>query len=209
MKERISGETATQSSVQASVMVTLFCHVLISMPKLATLNQSLRSSRDSSRVSNDLIFLPLPHDLTFDMLDVFRDFILFDSGPVNDRIIVMGDLKLLDGLSRATLWLTDGTCKIVPTLYFQFYSIYFQYSGTVNHAAACLTALAYVPLIDVSDTFHLLAESMPRHERMEELLSMFEHTYIRGSRVRGKKNTLNKFNAATEGIARTTNDLEI
>ncbi|KII65975.1 hypothetical protein RF11_15196 [Thelohanellus kitauei] len=107
MKERISEEIATPSSVQASVMVTLDDHVLVALPKRSTLNQTLRRSR----ISNNLIYPPLPHDLTFDIPDVFRDFILFDSGPGNDRIILMGDLELLDGLSRATVWLADGTFK--------------------------------------------------------------------------------------------------
>ncbi|KII61414.1 hypothetical protein RF11_12829 [Thelohanellus kitauei] len=206
----------------------------------------------------------------------------------------MGDLELLDGLSRATVWLADGTFKVVPTLYFQLYSIHFQYSGAVNPAAVycllpnktkdvydrmlieiirlvptctpwiiltdfetaamssfreafpsatisgcyfhlcqsvlrkvnelgmkvdyesndnlriavrCLAALAHVPLADVSEAFDLLAESMPRHEKMDELLSYFEHTYIRGRRVRGREenyapapfptHTWNKFESAS------------
>ncbi|KII71289.1 hypothetical protein RF11_08785 [Thelohanellus kitauei] len=135
MKERISEEMATPSSVQASVMITLDDYVLVALPKRSTLNQSLRRSRNSSRVSNNLIYPPLPHDLTFDIPDVFRDCILFDYGPGNDRIILMGDMELLDGLSRATVWLADGTFKIFPTLYFQLYSIHFQYSRAVTLAA--------------------------------------------------------------------------
>ncbi|KII69445.1 hypothetical protein RF11_11090 [Thelohanellus kitauei] len=47
----------------------------------------------------------------------------------------MGDLELLDSLSRTTVWLADGIFKIVPTHYFQLYSIHFTYSGPVNPAA--------------------------------------------------------------------------
>ncbi|KII66168.1 hypothetical protein RF11_11990 [Thelohanellus kitauei] len=113
LAQRISEEISTPSSVQASVIVTLDDHVVAALPKRSTLNQSIRH--------------------------ISKDFILFDSGPGNDRIILMGDLELLDGLSRATVWLVDGTSNIVPKLYFQLYSIHFQYSGDVNNAVVyCL-----------------------------------------------------------------------
>ena len=48
----------------------------------------------------------------------------------------------------------------------------------------CLPALAYVREEDVVDSFELLEESMPQHDRMPELLSYFEHTNVRGRRQR-------------------------
>lgn len=305
MKERISQDIATPSSVQASVMVTLNDHVLTALPKRSTLNQCLRRSRNKSRISNNLIFPPIPHDLTFDIPEPFRDFVLYDSGSGDNRIILMGDLELLDGLARSDVWLADGTFKTVPTLYFQLYSIHFQYAEAVNPAAVycllpnktkatydrmlieiqrliptsapsviltdfesaamssfgeafpsasisgcyfhlcqsvlrkvnelgmkidyesnndlriavrCLPALAYVPSVDVAEAFDLLTESMPRYEKIEELLWYFDHTYIRGRRLRGRVENYapalfpihmwNKFDASIEGIARTTNAVE-
>ena len=43
----------------------------------------------------------------------------------------------------------------------------------------CLPALAFVPPDDVLEAFDLLAESIVEHEQMNELLSFFEHTYVR------------------------------
>jgi hypothetical protein len=82
----------------------------------------------------------------------------------------------------------------------------------------CLAALAYVPPNDVVNAFEILAESMPAHDNMNELLSYFETTYIRGRRLRGRGETYgnalfhieswNQRAAAVEGIARTTNAVE-
>ncbi|KII70251.1 hypothetical protein RF11_03682 [Thelohanellus kitauei] len=198
-------------------MVTQYDNVLFALPKRSTLNQFLRHARTSSRVSNYLIFLPFTHDLTFGIPFIFRYFILFDSNPDNEIIILIGDSELGDNLSWASLWLTART-------------IYFQYSGAMNPAAVYFmlanktkhvyhrilieitrlvpTCTIWIILTnfettvmcsiyeafpsatisaDVSEAFDLLAESLPRHEKMYELLSYFKHTYIRGRRVRGRE----------------------
>ena len=59
---------------------------------------------------------------------------------------------------------------------------------------------------------------MPPAEHMDELVSYFEHTYIRGRRQRGRGENYgpprfsidiwNQRNAAADGIARTTNSVE-
>ena len=79
-----------------------------------------------------------------------------------------------------------------------------------------LSALAHVPV--VAESFHLLSEQMPEHEKMNELLSYFEHTYIRGRRLRGRGNHYgsatfpipiwNQYESASDGIARTTHIVE-
>jgi len=47
------------------------------------------------------------------------DMVLYDSGPGDDRLILMGCAELLDGLARADLWLADGTFKVVPNVFFR------------------------------------------------------------------------------------------
>ena len=69
----------------------------------------------------------------------------------------------------------------------------------------CLPALAHIPLDSVVEAFELLAESMPTHEQMDELLSYFEHTYIRGRRRRGQNPAhgppLGRFEGVLQGRA--------
>ena len=68
----------------------------------------------------------------------------------------------------------------------------------------------------MEESFDTLADAMPEREHMDELLSYFEHTYIRG-RSRQKATTRhpvfsletwNHFEDAAKGIIRTTNALE-
>ena len=85
-------------------------------------------------------------------------------------------------------------------------------------AVRCLPALAMVPSADVTDAFLTLADNMPDHDKMPELLSYFEHTYIRGRRRPGRGEHYgpaifpierwNHFQTASEGVSRTTNSVE-
>ncbi|CAK8677848.1 unnamed protein product [Clavelina lepadiformis] len=85
-------------------------------------------------------------------------------------------------------------------------------------AVRCLPALAMVPSSDVDESFLILADSMPDHEKMPELLSYFEHTYIRGRRRPGRGENYgsaifpieswNHYEAGAGCIARTTNAVE-
>ncbi|KAF1740173.1 hypothetical protein MXB_3872, partial [Myxobolus squamalis] len=53
--------------------------------------------------------------------------ILYDSGEDDeDRILIWGCHELLDGLERAKLWLSDGAFAVVPSIFFQLYSIHYE-----------------------------------------------------------------------------------
>ena len=90
-------------------------------------------------------------------------------------------------------------------------------NDALRGSVRCLSALAHVPVDDVDEVFDLLAESVPEHKKMNELLSYFEHTYIRGRRLPGKSTAgaatfpmplWNQYESAGDGIARTTNIVE-
>jgi len=51
---------------------------------------------------------------------------------------------------------------------------------------ALLTSFGHGPSSDVVDAFLVLADNMPNHDKMPELLSYFEHTYVRGRRRPGR-----------------------
>lgn len=203
------------------------------------------------------------------------------------------------------MWLADGTFKVVPSLFFQLYSIHFKFVSGINPAGVycllpnktrctydrllveikrliptadpsviltdfesaaigaftnafpaarvtgcyfhlsqsiirkvneiglkvayetdetvrgpirCLAALAHVPVDDVAESFDTLAECMPTIDHMDELLTYFEHTYIRGRRMRGRGenyaeplfsiSTWNQRENAADGMARTNNSVE-
>ena len=77
--------------------------------------------------------------MSFTFPDQFQDLILFDSGSGSDRLILLGKRELLDGLAIAKLWLADETFKVVPSLFFQLYTIPFELVPGINFAAVyCL-----------------------------------------------------------------------
>jgi len=76
-----------------------------------------------------------------------------------------------------------------------------------------LSALSHVPINDVPEAFNILIKSYPQVDHIDELVTYFEHTYIRGRRMRGRGDNFrqallpvevwNCYDAATEGIAKT------
>lgn len=94
----------------------------------------------------------------------------------------------------------------------------YQNNDELRAGVRSLSALAFVPPNDVLEAFELLAESMVQHEQMNELLSFFEHTYVRGRRLRGRGEVYgpalfniklwNQHAAAVDCVARTTNIIE-
>ena len=97
--------------------------------KQTTLSRALRLHRQEvTHDSRGAAMPPVPQDTDFDIPQRFADFVQYDSGAGTDRIIVFGCAELLGRPMHksATMWLADGTFKVVPTLFFQLYTIHFQ-----------------------------------------------------------------------------------
>lgn len=297
MKTMITELGATPKVVQGAVELKLPDSVLMALPKKTSICRTLQRQRKKNSTENALP--QIPTDLNFAFPDKFAAMLLFDSGPGNDRLIILGNQALLDGLARADIWLADGTFKVVPEVFFQLYTIHFQFAPGINpvglyclltnksrttynrllreiqalipeaqprkilldfetasmaaFAAAfpeaiitgcyfhlcqsvirkvqqlgmkedydtndvfresirSLAALAFVPALEVAAAFDILVESMPIHEHMDELVTYFEYTYIRGRRrhtdARYSIDSWNQHEATIDGIARTTNIVE-
>jgi len=56
----------------------------------------------------------------------------------------------------------------------------------IQMAVRCQSALSHVPVADVQEAFDLLTESFPQAEHTNEVVSYFEHTYVRGRRLRDR-----------------------
>lgn len=141
MKDAMGGLTVTPSLSQATVGAGLDNNVLMALPKRASLSRTLQRHRHKVVVTgNNGNPLPaVPTDRSFPIPPDFQGMVLFDSGPGDDRLIIMGCVELLDGLARADVWLADGTFKVVPTIFFQLYSIHFNFGSGINPAAVyCL-----------------------------------------------------------------------
>jgi hypothetical protein len=137
VKESMGNMNVMLSSSQASVAAGLDDHVLMALPKRATLSKALQRQRHKvAQAANGGNALPaVPTDLLFAIPDEFMEMVLYDSGPGDDRIILMGCMELLDGLARADVWLADGTFKVVPSVFFQLYSVHFNFGSGITPAA--------------------------------------------------------------------------
>jgi hypothetical protein len=277
MKKHMTENIATPSASQGAVLVTLDPHVQMALPKRSSISRVLRRHRQiKMQVKNSNGPLPpIPNDRTFIIPPRFQSLVLHDSGPreADDRLIVMGDRHLVDGLQRAQVWIADGTFKVVPSIFFQLYSIHFEHAAGITPAGIyclmasksrltydklmlvlrslmpnanpqrilldfemaamnafsasyptaqisgcyfhlcqsiqrkvndvglkseyessrdvsdfirCLQALSHVPVQDVVPAFEELLDEMPKDERINEVVSYFEHTYIRGRRRPGR-----------------------
>jgi hypothetical protein len=307
MKQHMTENIATPSASQGAVVVNLNGQVQMALPKRASLSRVLRRHRQikSLAANNGIALPPIPTDLDFTIPERFEDFLLHDSGLGTQRILVFGHRELLPAFGRAELWLADGTFKVVPSLFYQLYSVHFEFVGGINPAVVycllpnksratydrmisvlkqlnptasprrilvdfesaamnafreafpdaevsgcyfhlcqsinrkvndcglkadyesddeirgfvrCLAALSHVPESDVIDAFDALVEVMPANELVQDVVTYFEHTYVRGRRRPGRGEHYgpsifpikfwNHFEAAGEGIARTTNSVE-
>lgn len=137
MKDKMNELMATPSTTTAAISVGLGEHVLMALPKRSLLTRTLQRKRQklTHEANNNLVLPAVPTDLNFDIPQQYLDMVLYDSGPGEDRIIMLGCNELLDGLGRADVWLADGTFKIVPSLFFQLYSFHFCFGAGINPAA--------------------------------------------------------------------------
>src|SRR6218665_1169934 len=93
---------------------------------------------------------PPPSDTNFDIPPRFTDMILYDSGRDGNRVLMFGSDDLFDGLARARLWLADGTFKVVPSIFFQLYTIHFELASGNNPVAVyCLVQNKDRPTYDI------------------------------------------------------------
>ena len=106
MKNRMTETIATPSSSQAAVVVDLAPQIQMALPKRSSLSRLLRRRRQMKNRSDGTssTMPPIPTDLTFVMPERFADFILYDSGSGDDRLILLGDRELLRGRELASTW---------------------------------------------------------------------------------------------------------
>ena len=133
MKQKMRDTVTTPSAAQAAVTVTLAAEVQIALPDKSVVAQSLRRYRQACNRRMPATLPALPAAITFEIPKRHHDMVLFDVSLDNDnRIILLGDRDLLDGLKRAKVWVVDGTFKKCAQLFFQIYSIHFEFADGIN-----------------------------------------------------------------------------
>lgn len=133
MKDRMTETISTPSSSQAAVIATLGGNVQMALPKKATLSRVLRRHRQFKLQIAGVNTLPAPPTgMDFVIPSHFQSFLLHDSCIDSERLLIFGDRQLLEAMSRAEVWLADGTFKVVPSLWYQLYTVHFQFVRRCN-----------------------------------------------------------------------------
>jgi hypothetical protein len=91
MKTKVTDISTTPSSAQTSVLSQLPDHVLTALPDRSVVTRTLQKHRKKIRGTDSAgnTIPAAPRDLNFEMPEQYRDLILFDSGPADDRIIIL------------------------------------------------------------------------------------------------------------------------
>ena len=93
MKNKITDLTVAPSSSQAAVMSELPDDTSMALPRRATVSKALRRHRKkvTDAANGDTALPAIPKDLLFDIPESFADIVVFDSGPGDNRLILICD----------------------------------------------------------------------------------------------------------------------
>ena len=154
-----AGQDSTRS-ILAGNLTGLPQDVLQRLPKRSTLEDSVKAKR---RATNPVE--PNPQTLNFAMPARFTDIVLHDSGSQDpSRILILGDMNLLNVLENAEVWLGDGTFAVVPTIYFQLYTIHAKVGNKYPHCVYFLlpnkTQATYVQMLEA--LAHMIPDANPQ-----------------------------------------------
>ena len=112
--------------ILGDVLETVNEGTTIKLPKLDSLKRTIRRERQSIDAApaqpESLEHLIIPPE--YQVTQKGDNFLLFDSGPGSQRIIMFGTQENVEMLNASQIWLADGTFKTAPPLFSQVYCIH-------------------------------------------------------------------------------------
>lgn len=114
---------------------------VVSAPKLPSVSSLKRTVQRKRKINipqpENLFDLEIPHDFT--VTKTGENFLKYDSGPAENRILIFTTDQDLQKLQAAENWFADGTFKTSPKLFYQLYSLHScVFSQCVPHVYALL-----------------------------------------------------------------------
>ncbi|CAF4900803.1 unnamed protein product [Rotaria sp. Silwood1] len=129
--------TNTTNDIVADSIFKLSDHAVASLPNLQNLKRTVQQICQKHQNS-----LPLPANCNSLVIDPLftktnrnRTFLQFDSGPIDQRLLIFSTKKKFKILENTNYIYLDGTFSVIPELYFQFYSIHVAYLDHILPAA--------------------------------------------------------------------------
>ena len=207
IKDKSRAGNATPSYIVASEVAALEPGTAASLPPYAQLKRIVGRSRGKQMPScpTNLKDLIIPEELKTDHRGEL--FLQYDSRSVSDeesfseeesdsereRILIFASKQGLRALARSQVWLMDGTFKVVPSLFYQLYTVNILKEGVTMPMVYCLmsskTNSTYTEFLSVLN--NLVIEA---HSRLELEIGIidFELAFItafsdtfRGTRIQG------------------------
>ncbi|RWS19111.1 hypothetical protein B4U80_11385, partial [Leptotrombidium deliense] len=126
IKQQAVTQMQTPQQILASTSTSLSSAVAGKLPNVQYLTRTIQRKRQKTANSlpkaNSLMELRLSGEYTKTFKN--EEFILHDSGPQDERIILFGTQRNLDLLASSPHWFADGTFKTTPPLFSQIYTIH-------------------------------------------------------------------------------------
>lgn len=138
MRERASSTDETTGAVISSGLQEVTSASQGALPRLSTVKRNIRRIRQKLEKSppcpTSLITLNIPeiYRTYFPSTGLKEEFLLFDSGPTAERILVYGRPRAPTILNSSDVWFADGTFDIVPKLFYQLFVISSSRYGAVH-----------------------------------------------------------------------------
>ena len=111
--------------------------------------ENLVRTAQRARKQREEVLPVSPATRSFEIPELFKNFIRFDSGQNDhEKIILFGDPEMLRVLETFNFWLADGTLKVTPKMFYQLYSIHLSLSEI---APAC--KYAFLPNYGIQSYF--------------------------------------------------------
>lgn len=120
---KISRESARKIIAESTKLTTVATAAI--MPSVKSMTRMVGRIRQKSKFPKNpktLIELELPED--FKKTSKGQDFLIFDSGAVNNRMLILGTKQNLKFLSECPSIYMDGTFDVAPPLFQQVYTIH-------------------------------------------------------------------------------------
>jgi len=161
------------------------------MPSVSVLKRTVRRIRQKEQAAppnpKTLLELIIPDDYrtTFDG----KPFLLFDSGPVENRILIFSTQKNLQLLQKCEHWFADGTFSTSPNLFYQIYTVHgIQFNNVIPSIFALLPNKTETTYVSFYNALQTLNESLNPKSIMVDfekaainaIQSVFTNTSVRG-----------------------------
>lgn len=123
----------TPQNIISSNVVGLPQAVIGCLPSIATIKKSIQRVRTqiAAPLPNPSSLLNLIIPNSYQLTLTGTPFLLFDSGPSEERILLFSTSTNLDILFDCQDWLCDGTFKTTPLLFTQLYTIHCNYNNHI------------------------------------------------------------------------------